>query len=285
MNEIVRFEANGQEIELASSTVKDYLVNGNGKVTDQEALMFMELCKYQGLNPFLREAYLIKYSDKAPAQIVVGKDAFMKRAFSQADFERLEAGIIVDRNGQMLEVEGSFKLPKDGLLGGWARVYKKGLEEPVTTSKVSMQEYSKSQSTWKEMPATMIRKVAIVQALREAYPTELGAMYTSDELGIAEEEKSPQGQREEPRQAIKQTIDGDEVVEAEAEVVFDEEPSQKAQALSRLFNLVDEKKMPTATVQGLMEANYKKTKSQDLDLEEIEDLISVVGLWTKSKGI
>lgn len=41
--------------------------------------MFINLCKYAGLNPWLKEAYCIKYGNE-PATMVVGKEAFMKRA-------------------------------------------------------------------------------------------------------------------------------------------------------------------------------------------------------------
>ena len=34
------------------------------------------------------------------------------------------------------------------------------------------------------MPATMIRKVALVQALREAFPSELSGMYDQSEMGV-----------------------------------------------------------------------------------------------------
>ena len=37
------------------------------------------------------------------------------------------------------------------------------------------------------MRATMIRKTAVVQALREAFPTQLGALYTAEERGIPED--------------------------------------------------------------------------------------------------
>ena len=37
---------------------------------------------------------------------------------------------------------------------------------------------------WKEMPATMIRKVALVQALREAMPQEFQGMYSPEEMPI-----------------------------------------------------------------------------------------------------
>ena len=46
-------------VKLSPSIVRRYLVNGNGSVTDGEVMMFMSLCKFGGLNPFLREAYLI----------------------------------------------------------------------------------------------------------------------------------------------------------------------------------------------------------------------------------
>ena len=59
---------------LTADTVKNYLVSGNGAATDQEVMMFIELCKAQRLNPFIREAYLIKFGN-SPANIgiVTGK--------------------------------------------------------------------------------------------------------------------------------------------------------------------------------------------------------------------
>ena len=56
--------------------------------------MFINLCKYAGLNPWLKEAYCIKYGNE-PATMVVGKEAFMKRAEKTPGFDGMEAGIIV----------------------------------------------------------------------------------------------------------------------------------------------------------------------------------------------
>jgi hypothetical protein len=39
-------------------------------------------------------------------------------------------------------------------------------------------------SNWKVMPGTMIRKVALVQSLREAFPDEFGGMYSPEEMPI-----------------------------------------------------------------------------------------------------
>ena len=61
-SKICTFTANGAEVQLSPATVKNYLVSGNAeRVTDQEVVMFINLCKYNGLNPWLREAYCIKY--------------------------------------------------------------------------------------------------------------------------------------------------------------------------------------------------------------------------------
>lgn len=166
---------------LTAETVKNYLVSGNGNVTDQEILMFMELCKVQKLNPFTREAYLIKFGS-SPANIVVGKDVFVKRAYRNPEYEGMRAGIVtVDTNGNTHEREGSLKLPGETLIGGWCEVYIKDRKFPIK-SIVSLEEYSKSQATWKQMPCVMIRKCAIVTALREAFPEDLAGMYDSSEI-------------------------------------------------------------------------------------------------------
>lgn len=57
------------DVKLNPTIVRKFLVNGNGAVTDQEIAMFLGLCKYQSLNPFLREAYLIKYGSSRPPSL------------------------------------------------------------------------------------------------------------------------------------------------------------------------------------------------------------------------
>lgn len=173
------FLTNGEEMKLTGTMVKNYLTRGNGQVTDQEVVMFMNLCRYQKLNPFLNEAYLVKFGEQ-PAQIITSKEAYMKRAENHPQYDGMRAGIIVQRDNEILEIEGSFTIKGDVLLGGWAEVWRKERKYPIV-AKVSLDEYNKGQSTWKQMPKTMIRKTAIVQALREAFPTDLGGTYTEEE--------------------------------------------------------------------------------------------------------
>jgi len=175
------FDVNGQSIKLNANTVKKFLVSGNGNITDQEALMFISLCKYQHLNPFLNEAYLIKFGS-SQAQIVVSKEAFMKRAEQNPHFKGMKAGCIVLRNNEVINTNGAFVLPTDQLVGGWAEVLRDDRDTPIHIE-IGYKEFNKGQSTWKSMPANMIRKTAIVNALREAFPNDLGAMYTEEDKG------------------------------------------------------------------------------------------------------
>ena len=180
--QLAEFTLEGGQV-LTADTVKNYLTSGNGAVTEQETLMFIELCKAQKLNPFIREAYLIKFGN-SPANIVVGKDVFVKRAYRNPTFEGMKAGIVtVDKEGNTHEREGSLKLPGETLIGGWCEVYTSDKKFPIK-SVVSLEEYSKSQSTWKTMPCVMIRKCAMVTALREAFPEDLQGLYDASEMGV-----------------------------------------------------------------------------------------------------
>jgi phage recombination protein Bet len=187
----VKYDVNGQEIKLSPAIIKKYLVSGGGNVSDEEVMMFLSLCKFQKLNPFLREAYLIKYGNEA-ATIVTGKEVFTKRANRNDGYDGHEAGIIVlSKDGQAIERGGTFKLPDEKIVGGWATVHIKNHKVPIKIS-VSFDEYvglkkdGSVNSQWTKKPATMIRKVALVQALREAFPEDFQGLYAAEEREIDE---------------------------------------------------------------------------------------------------
>ncbi|MGX7195206.1 phage recombination protein Bet [Enterococcus olivae] len=180
MTKPVTFDVNGEEVKLSGNMIKQYLVSGGGNVSDQEVVLFLNLCRFQHLNPFLKEAFLVKFQGEKPAEIIVSKEAFMKRAESHPEYDGFEAGIVVQRKDELVEIEGSVKLKDDILIGGWAKVHRKDRERRIKVV-VDFGEFSKGRATWKTMPQNMIRKVAIVNALREAFPDYLGAMYTEDD--------------------------------------------------------------------------------------------------------
>jgi len=173
-----------EEVKLTANIVKTFIARGNKQLSDREVVVFMNLCKYRKLNPFLNEAYLVKFGDEA--QMVVGKEALMRKAEESPRYKGHRAGIIIAREKEILELEGCFKLQSDVLVGGWAEIFVEGKDFPIV-AKVALAEYTKGQSTWKSMPSTMIRKVALVQALREAFPSEIGSLYAKEELDIDED--------------------------------------------------------------------------------------------------
>lgn len=186
-NKVIKYQsAAGAEIELSLSIVREMLTDGKTQYTDVEIAQFIELCRYNGLNPFLKEAYLVKYVGKngdAKCSMIVSKETFLKRAESNPNYDGQKSGIYVQRNGEIIKIVGTLMLQGDVLLGGWAEVYRKDQKVPVEIT-VSLAEYNTGKNLWASKPATMIRKVALMQALREAFTTQLGACYEESEMPI-----------------------------------------------------------------------------------------------------
>ena len=186
----VVYKVDDQEVKLTPKIVQDYLVGTTAKITMPEFKLFTELCKVRKLNPFLREAYLIKYSNNQPASIVVGKDAILKRAVLNDKYDGMKSGVVVlTESGEVIERKGTFKLDTETLVGGWAEVFRKDWNNSIYCS-VSLAEAIQKKgngepnSNWSKQPATMIEKVAKVRALREAFVEDLGGMYEAEEMNV-----------------------------------------------------------------------------------------------------
>lgn len=176
--------SDGVEVSLTPDNVAAYILTGYKQVPQKDIISFMAKCKARKLNPFAGDAYMTAYKDKqgrVSTSVVVSKDYFIRTATQRPTFDGFKAGVIVVNNGQLVYREGSFVLSSEQLVGGWAEVYDKERKYP-TRAEVSFAEYNKGKSTWLAIPATMIRKVALVQALRETYPANYGGIYDADEM-------------------------------------------------------------------------------------------------------
>ena len=176
-------DINLQEVVTVQAIIK-YICP---EATTVEAYNFMQLCLGRGLNPFLKEAYLIKYKKDGVPTMVVGKDAFTRKAEESGQLDGFETGVIIQDKGkpELIERVGMMVLKDEVIIGGWAKVHRKDMIHPFEV-KVSLSEYIKpgktNKTNWDTMPATMIRKVALCQALREAFTSELGGCYDSAEM-------------------------------------------------------------------------------------------------------
>lgn len=219
-------------MDWTAQDIKQYFDPDN-LLTPKQVGMALSLIKGRDLNPLANEVYIVAYRKKnggTEFSLIVSKEAFLKRANRNPQLEGFEAGIVViNESGLQEERKGALVLPNDELVGGWARVYRKDFRVPVEVY-VSMKEYNKSQSTWNSMPATMIRKTALVNALREAFPEDLGNMYTEDDGGETFDrikDVTPQESREEVLARKQQQIEQmkQEAAEREAKQQAEATPS------------------------------------------------------------
>ena len=227
MQEIVKYQdENGALVQFSAQDVKAYICP---TITDSELALVMALCQQQGLNPFTKDVYVIKYGN-APASIVTGKEVFTKRANANKAYQGFEAGVtFINARGEVCHREGAavYQAAKETLVGGWCRVFVEGRKpfyDEVTLDEYQLKDKDgKPKSGWAKMPATMIRKVALVHCLREAFPDQFQGLYCSEEMGKAGEGAAAAEAAPAPAKAAP--------VEVVAEVVEEEEPPQRSLGL------------------------------------------------------
>jgi len=210
---VTKYQSNGEDIELSESLVQRLFLKGNKKLTPEEASRFIALCAYKHLNPYLNEAYIIKFGEEA--QIVVSKEAFLKRAEAHPQYDGMTAGIIaMNEDGNFVELEGCFLPPKAILVGAWAKVFRKDRSCPIV-AKINLTEYDMNKGIWLQKKSTMIAKVAKSQALRESFPESLGAMYAEEEqdITLAEEVKEDVKKQGSKKVNIKAPFEDAEIIE------------------------------------------------------------------------
>lgn len=217
---------NGGRILLDKETVIKYITE-NQAITDSEYNMFFQLCKAYKVNPFLKEAYLIKYGS-APATIVLDYKVLQQIAENNPCFKGIKSGVIVlDKNGEVLERVGAFKAPDETLLAGWCEVYRSDRDMP-TKVVANFDEFKgttkdgRLNANWAIKPCFMINKVAKAQALREAFPNLVGS-----NIYIAEEASSIIKSHEEEQPQRKTTITNSLVSDSDDESRVETEETAK----------------------------------------------------------
>jgi len=190
-NEIVEYKANAKSITLTPDIVRRYFTD-NPNVTDGEVMFFMKLCEHRGMDPWLKEAYLVKYGN-SPAQNITGIAMFTRIAAESKLLEYWDSGIICyDKETGKIEYTNGLIIPGYTLIGGWANGKRTDWSKP-TQHEVNLSDYigKKSDGTitrmWSSMPAAMIQKVAGMGLLRKLLADKLGNAYCSEEMPEGEE--------------------------------------------------------------------------------------------------
>lgn len=160
--------------------------------TDSDVIKFLKLCQSRALNPWVGDVCLVGYDDSQLGPVfnlITQIQALEKRAEVNPQFNGIESGVITRKaeGEEILYREGEMVFDGEKLLGGWARVHRKDRDKPFYKD-IRLDAYDKNQARWRVDKAGMICKCARAGAYRQAFPTQLGGLYTQDEQATIEAE-------------------------------------------------------------------------------------------------
>ena len=185
MVEFVPFGAS-DKIKLSTTMIREFIAvptKSGALPTPRDCMKFLMLCRGKRANPFEGDCFLIGYdSANGPSfSMVCGIELFLKRAEAAESYDGNEYGVIISNANGTTERQGAIVYKDETLEGGWAKVYRKDHSKPVYKA-VKFSTYNTGRSRWEKDPGGQIAKVALSQALREAYPTAIGGLYTQQEM-------------------------------------------------------------------------------------------------------
>jgi len=166
--------------EIPTKTILDYLAATglSPELTEAERSQFVSTCQAFGLNPWKREVYATVYGegDYHHFSVIVGYEVYLKRA------ER--TGCL---DGWSSRIEGSGNDMK-----AIVEIHRRDWSTPLVHEVYFVEAVQKKKdgtptSFWSKMPRFQLKKVAISQGMRLAFPDELGGLpYDASELPDAE---------------------------------------------------------------------------------------------------
>lgn len=226
--------------EYFYNLAQEYAHNNYPNLTPEQFNLFVATARECCLNPVKREVYAVVYNDYKSGEkkmnIITGYEVYLKRAERTGKLNGWECH--VDGQGQQMKAV--------------VTIDRKDWEHPFK-HEVYMSEYNTGKSLWSSKPITMLKKVAMAQAFRLAFPDELGGMpYTSDELGTEE-----QAERNVTPQKPQKSAKIDEPKQAEQKHVEAPKP--------------EEKKPP---VEGMTTANKIAPHCTPMQAEEMKKLFA-----------
>lgn len=166
--DIVDGKWNAQQIQLVHDTVAK-------GTTPEEFKLFLYQAWRMGLDPLTREIWCVKYGNE-PASIFASFSGIQKKAMESGEWD-----------GYDIKIDPEDLKPGEHPRSVTCTMYRKGVSHPVVFTAFwdEFAKYSKTgelAKSWKAMPTVMLRKCAISNAIRQAYPDYVGSIYTPEEM-------------------------------------------------------------------------------------------------------
>lgn len=139
--------------------------------SDEELQLFMHVCVRTGLDPFMKQIHSVPRGGQR--LIITGIDGLRLIADRTGRYSPgKEATIVYDATGNNI-VSATAYIKKMTLDGTWHEV----------SATAHWSEYNPGSSPiWKKMPHVMLAKCAESAALRKAFPAEMSAVYSEEEM-------------------------------------------------------------------------------------------------------
>ena len=162
--------------------------------TDDEFKLFIELARRKGLDIFSRQIHFVKRWDPKKngyvGEVQTGIDGYRLIAERTGLYEGQVGPFWCGLDGEWKDVWLGQEPPAAAKIGVWRKKCREPFwgiaiySEYVQLRKNDVGEYIPN-AMWKKMAANQLAKCAEALALRRAFPSDLGGIYTSEEMGQA----------------------------------------------------------------------------------------------------
>jgi phage recombination protein Bet len=148
--------------------------------TDLELALFVQVAERLGLDPFARQIFAVKRGGRMSHQVSI--DGFRVLAERSGNYAGQLGPFWTNDGKEWLDVWLESKPPRAAKVG----VLRQNFKEPIWSVATWDAYYQDNSPLWRKMPALMLAKCAESLALRRAFPSELGGVYTDVEMSQAE---------------------------------------------------------------------------------------------------